>query len=210
MMYKVYGRPGSGSVVVEALLEEIGAKYETELVDRNAVPDNYFKISPLGQVPALILPDGRVMTESAAITIHLADTHPAAKLAPKPDAPDRCDFLRWIVYLSANIYMTDLIIYYPDRYTADQNGGKCVKTAALARMAMEWDIYAAALGDKPYILGDKMCAADIYASMLATWNLDVPAFFRKHPNVHAMYERVTSRPAVAKVWARGEMEEWKI
>jgi glutathione S-transferase len=105
--------------------------------------------------------------------------------------------------------MTDLRVYYPDRYTADQSGGKCVKVAALARMAAEWDVYAAALGNKPYILGDAMCAVDIYAAMLATWNLDVPAFFRLHPNVHAMYERVTKRPAVAKVWARGEMEEWK-
>jgi glutathione S-transferase len=208
-MYKVYGRPGSGSVVVEAVLEEIGAEYETELVGRDAIADNYLKISPLGQVPALILPNGRVMTESAAITIHLADSHPEARLSPLPGAPDRSDFLRWMIFLATNIYMTDLRIYYPDRYTADQNGAKCVKASAVARMSTEWDIYAAALGDKPYILGDQMCAADIYAAMLATWNLDVPAFFRRHPNVHAMYERVTARPAIAKVWKRGEMEEWK-
>jgi glutathione S-transferase len=209
-MYKVYGRPGSGSVVVEALLEEIGAKYETELVDRDSVSDNYLALNPLGQVPTLVLPNGHVMTESAAMTIYLADAHPEAQLAPKLDAPDRSDFLRWIIYLSANVYMTDLRVYYPDRYTADQSGGKCVKAAAVARMAEEWAVYAAALGDKPYILGEKMCAVDIYAAMLATWNLDVPAFFRLHPNIHAMYERVTKRPKIAKVWARGEMEEWKV
>jgi glutathione S-transferase len=209
-MYKVYGRPGTGSVVVEALLEEIGAEYETELIDRNAIPDNYLKINPLGQVPALMLPSGRIMTESAAIAIYLADRYPKAKLSPAADAPERADFLRWLIYLAANIYMTDLRIYYPDRYTADQQGGKCVKASAIARMATEWEIYAAALGDQPYILGDRMCAVDIYAAMLATWNLDVPAFFRRHPNVHAMYERVTKRPAIAKVWERGEMEEWKV
>ena len=209
-MYKVYGRPGTGSVVVEALLEEIGAEYETEFIDRHSIPDNYLKISPLGQVPALMLPNGRIMTESAAITIYLADRYPKAKLSPPVDAPERSDFLRWLIYLAANIYMTDLRIYYPDRYTADQQGGKCVKASAIARMAAEWEIYAAALGDKPYILGNQMCAVDIYAAMLATWNLDVPAFFRRHPNVHAMYERVTKRPAIAKVWERGEMEEWKV
>jgi glutathione S-transferase len=209
-MYKVYGRPGTGSVVVEALLEEIGAEYETELIDRYAIPDNYLKISPLGQVPALMLPNGRIMTESAAITIYLADRYPKARLSPAADAPERADFLRWLIYLAANIYMTDLRIYYPDRYTADQQGGKCVKASAIARMATEWEIYAAALGNKPYILGDQMCAVDIYAAMLATWNLDVPAFFGRHPNVHAMYERVTKRPAIAKVWERGEMEEWKV
>ena len=209
-MYKVYGRPGAGSVVVEALLEEIGARYDVVTVDRDVIPDNYLAINPLGQVPALILPDGRIMTESAAITIHLADTFSESGLAPKIDAPDRPDFLRWIVYLATSIYATDLRIYYPDRYTADKDGGKCVKASAVSRMAVEWDIYAAALGDKPYILGEKMCAVDIYAAMLATWNLDVPAFFRRHPNVHAMYERVTKRPAIARVWERGEMEAWKI
>ncbi|WP_368905145.1 glutathione binding-like protein [Taklimakanibacter lacteus] len=60
-----------------------------------------------------------------------------------------------------------------------------------------------------YILGEKMCVADIYAAMLATWNLDVPAFFKKHPNMRAMYDRVTAHPAITKVWARNEMEDWK-
>jgi glutathione S-transferase len=72
-------------------------------------------------------------------------------------------------------------------------------------MAEEWEIYAAALGDKPFILGDRMSAADIYAAMFATWNLDVPAFFAKHPNVKRMYDAVVARPAIGRVWARNEM-----
>jgi glutathione S-transferase len=76
-------------------------------------------------------------------------------------------------------------------------------------MAREWAIYAEALSDKPFILGDKMCAADIYAAMLATWNFDVPAFFKKHPNVRAMYDRVTAHPGIARAWGRNEMEDWR-
>ncbi|MFZ5671797.1 MAG: glutathione S-transferase family protein [Pseudomonadota bacterium] len=211
-MYRLYGRPGSGSVVVEAVLEAAEAPYEVEIIERSTdgrVPEKLARINPLGQVPALTLPDGTVMTESAAIALYLADKYPKAELAPAPSAPERASYLRWLVYLATNIYMTDLRAYYPDRYTSDQNGGKCVKSAALARMAQEWDIYAAALGDKPFILGDKMCVADVYAAMLATWNLDVVAFFKKHPNLRAMYDRVTANPAIARAWGRNEMEDWK-
>lgn len=211
-MYKLYGRPGSGSVVVEAILEAAGAPYEVEPVERSQnglAPENLCRVNPLGQVPVLCLPDGEIMTESAAISLYLADKFPKADLAPAPAAAERAAYLRWMIYLATNIYMTDLRAYYPDRYTSDQNGGKCVKSAALVRMAREWEIYADALGDKPYILGDKMSIADIYAAMLATWNFDVPAFFKKHPNVRAMYDRVTEHPAIAKVWGRNEMEDWK-
>ncbi|MBK1865493.1 glutathione S-transferase family protein [Aestuariivirga sp. YIM B02566] len=211
-MYRLYGRPGSGSVVVEAVLEAAEAPYEVEIIERSQdgrVPEKLARVNPLGQVPALTLPNGTVMTESAAISLYLADKYPKANLAPAPDAAERPAYLRWLVFLATNIYMTDLRAYYPDRYTSDQNGGKCVKAAALARMAQEWDVYAAALGDKPFILGDKMCVADVYAAMLATWNLDVPSFFKKHPNVRAMYDRVTANPAIARAWGRNEMEDWK-
>lgn len=211
-MYRLYGRPGSGSVVVEAVLEAAEVPYEVEIIERSQdgrVPEKLARINPLGQVPALTLPNGTVMTESAAISLYLADKYPKADLAPAPDAAERPSYLRWLVFLATNIYMTDLRAYYPDRYTSDQNGGKCVKAAALARMAQEWEVYAAALADRPFILGSKMCVADVYAAMLATWNLDVPAFFKKHPNVRAMYDRVTANPAVARAWGRNEMEDWK-
>ena len=211
-MYKLYGRPGTGSVTIEAILELAKAPYEVEIIERSAdgrVPEKLARLNPMGQVPVLRLPDGEIMTESAAMALYLGDNHPEAGLAPLPGSADRPAYLRWLVYLATNVYMTGLAAYYPDRYTSDQNGGKCVKSAALSRMAREWEIYAEALGDKPYILGDKMSTADIYAAMQATWNFDVPAFFKKHPNLRTMYNRVTAHPAIAKVWGRNEMEDWK-
>ncbi len=211
-MYRLYGRPGTGSVTIEAMLEVAKAPYEVEIIERSPVgevPEKLARLNPMGQVPVLRLPDGEIMTESAAMAVYLGDKHPEANLAPPPGSPDRAAYLRWLIYLATNVYMTGLAAYFPDRYTSDQNGGKCVRSAALARMAKEWEIYAEALGDKPYILGDKMSAADIYAAMQATWNFDVPAFFKKHPNLRAMYNRVTAHPAIAKVWGRNEMEDWK-
>jgi GST-like protein len=105
--YIVYGSPGSGSVPVEAALTLIGAPYEVigetvlRTVARNPAVST---VNPLGQVPALVLPGGEVMTESAAILIWLADRYPEAGLAPLPSGERRAAFLRWMAYVSSAIY----------------------------------------------------------------------------------------------------------
>ena len=77
--YLVYGERGTGSVAVEAVLTLLGADYRVENVPEErlgAIPN------PLAQVPALVLPSGELLTESAAILTWLAEAHPAARLAP--------------------------------------------------------------------------------------------------------------------------------
>ena len=63
-------------------------------------------MNPLGQVPTMLMPDGTVMTESAAVVLHLVDHVPEAGLAPRADEPDRVRFLRWLVFLVSAIYPT--------------------------------------------------------------------------------------------------------
>jgi glutathione S-transferase len=208
-MYQLYGRENTGSMAIEAVLEETAAPYEVINVDRDEKgrpPADYLKINPLGQVPAFKLPDGSIMTESAAIAIYLSDRHPAARLSPPPASNLRGPFLCWMIYLATNIYMSDLRICYANRYTTEPDGAAAVKASAVDAMAREWAIYADALGSNSFTLGETFSATDIYAAMLATWNLDVPAFFRKHPNVKALYDRVLARPAVARVWKRHKIE----
>lgn len=207
-MYKLYARQAAGSVVVEALLEEAGASYQIETVEPGPdgeFPESFRRINPLAQVPVLILPDGGVMTESGAIAVYLADRCSHLCLAPQPKDADRHRYLRWMFFLSANIYMTDLRIYHAPRFTADPAGAPAVKAAATAQMARQWEIFATALDRGPFILGEAISAVDIYAAMLATWTLDPKAFFARHSNIKAMYDAVTARPAVARVWARNEM-----
>ena len=102
--YKLYGRPGSGSHAVQVALEEIGARYERIWVGRDASDVARLRVvNPTGKVPALVLPDGTVMFESAAMLIHLALSHPQAALAPQPGTSRHAVFLQWMVFLSAKI-----------------------------------------------------------------------------------------------------------
>ena len=81
-MYKLYWSRGSGVVTPQVMLEEIGAEYEKVVIDvekeENRSPE-YLAVNPLGQIPALALADGTILTESAAIVLQIVDEHPEAK-----------------------------------------------------------------------------------------------------------------------------------
>jgi glutathione S-transferase len=206
--FKLYGRPGSGSGACEAVLALSGLHHEIidlERWEQGGAPADLLAISPLGQIPALVLPDGSTMTESAAICLYLSDLAPDAKLAPAPADPLRPRYLRWMVYLAANNYMTALRFFYPERFAAHEDGAASVKAAALKRSAFEWSVLADGLGEHPFLLGDQMSAADLYAAMLLSWDIDMPQLFMTHAALARLYAAVASHPEIASVWSRHEM-----
>jgi GST-like protein len=115
--YVVYGQKGTGSVPVEATLLLLGEPYE--VIERGPSEDRPAG-NPMQQVPVLAMPNGELMTESAAILIHLADSHPAARMSPALDDPRRPAFLRWMVYVSAQIYALVWARDDPGRLAADE------------------------------------------------------------------------------------------
>lgn len=206
-MYTLYARNGAGSVAVEALLAACGADYEVVVLNRKpdgAFEDFFHAINPKAEVPTLVLPDGSVMTESAAMMIHIAEQFPGARLAPLPGEAGRAQFLRWQVYLATALYGSDLRLFYPERYTTDAKGADGIKARAAEMMMHEFGIYADALGERTFMLGS-FSALDIYAAMLCTWAPDMGALFAKHPNLKRMHDAVLENAAVKKVWARNEM-----
>lgn len=131
--YIVHGAPGSGSVPIEAALTLIGIHYDVvgeDVVRDIAYNPDVLTVNPLGQVPALVLPSGEVMTESAAILIYLADRYPDAQLAPSPGDKRRPAFLRWMTYVSAAFYgLAWVRIQHTDfesgcREAATESGGR--------------------------------------------------------------------------------------
>jgi glutathione S-transferase len=187
---------------------ECGAVFETIEVLRNpdgTAPKNYELINPRAEVPTLVLPDNSIMTESAAMMIYLADLFPAAGLAPSVTSPARARYLRWMLYFATAVYGADLRMYYPARHSTDSSHADGIKAKAMADMGRDFDIFAEALGEGPFILGATLSAADIYAAMLINWEPDVSRLFARHANIKRLSERVAARPHVAKAWARNGM-----
>ena len=104
--YILHGAVGTGSFVVEAALLKAGAPHT--LVNMWQRGDKkrprlrsppFVELNPKGQVPVLVLPGGEVVTESAAILLHLAAAFPEAQLAPAPGTPAHATFLRHLLLI---------------------------------------------------------------------------------------------------------------
>lgn len=207
-MYKLYWSRGSGVVTPQVMLEEIGAEYEKVVIDiekeENRSPE-YLAVNPLGQIPALALADGTILTESAAIVLQIVDEHPEAKLAPPPGSAERARFYRWLVFMAANIYMSDLRHYYPERHTTDPGGVEGVAKAAVIDMDRYFSILNQALDPGPYLLGETFSAVDIYLWMLTGWHPERERLLSENPRIAQLVRQVEQRPAIARV--RAEHDE---
>ncbi len=201
MTYRLYNRVGSGGFVVEAALALAGANYELLELDSKPgtpLPESFRDINPWGQVPTLVLPDGSIMTETAAILIHLAACHPDKGLAPNPGTPAHAAFLRWIIFTNVNVYEAVLRRSYPFRYTTDTHAHEATRDAAIARMGEALGVLEAAIDTGPFLLGETMNLADVYIAMLFIW-------FRgaiDAPRLTGLTDGVRQHPTVAPIWRR--------
>jgi len=191
-MYKLYGRKGSGNVCVQVLLEEAKVAYEMVWVE-DVKAAAFLKINPNGKVPALQLPGGQLMFESAAMMTFLAETLPAAGLAPKAGSTEHALMLQWLVLLSSGTYESILRYFYSERY------GEAVSVKARASEEIDriYGVMETALAHKgPYLCGRQISAADVYLTMLATWyEPDIAALGKIFPKILAIHDSVTSRPS---------------
>lgn len=204
-MYRLYWYRTTGAFAPDCLLAEAGAAHERIEIDtaagRHREPD-YLKLNPRGQIPTLVLPDGTVMTETAAIALHLCDSFPGADLLPPPGSSERARCLRWMLFGAVDLYEANLRVEYASRYTSDPAGAAGVEKAARQAVERDWRIIEAALGesDGPYLLGERFSAADLYLAMLAGWHQDLAAFLSGHPRAERMMRAVAARPAIAPLW----------
>jgi glutathione S-transferase len=197
--YRLYARQGAGSLAPQMVLEEIGAPYELVWVSKAPAEIEAFRrVSPAAKIPVLGLPDGTIVSESAAILIHLTNAHPAAALAPIAGSSAHALYLQWMVFLSANAYEAALRFFYPDRYSgAGEAAAAHLKKKALADWTGHLEMVHAALS--PYVLGAQLSAADHYLYMLASWYPpDDPALASRLPKLAQHAELVRRRPATRK------------
>jgi glutathione S-transferase len=203
-VYKLYWSKGSGAMAPQALLEEVGAEYEKIVVDiaeNEHKSADFLSVNPMGQIPALVLPDGTLMTESAAMLLHLTDRHPEARLAPPVGSPESARFQRWLLYLATPVYTAVLRYYYPEQFTNDPAGHAGVSAVGLSDFDECLSVLNDALAPGPYLLGETFSAADVYLAMLVDWHPESEAAQARSPRIRRLCEQVVARPAVARVWA---------
>ena len=205
MAYKLFYAKQSASLGVRVILEEIGAPYELiqSTIDRSAPrPPEQLALNPNGWVPVLIWGD-KGMYECAAITMFLCDRHPEAKLAPMTGDPERSLYLQTLVYFSNSVQTAFQTNYYPDRLVDTPDDEPSAMSRGIRRLRETWKVVDDQIGERPWCLGERFSAVDIYLFMLTTWlspSRGHPTT-DEFPNVRRIAEAVMARPSVRLVYA---------
>jgi len=199
--YVLYWEAMSGAMAVELLLEEIGADYERVAVDMAAGEhrgDAFLSLNPTGQIPALRLPEGEIIGESAAIILTLGERHPGA-LVPAPGEDDRPAFLRWLIYMAASPYMTFVQFNHPYRFLDDPGTHAALIDNARSRLLKQFSFLEAAISGEPYFLPRGPSALDLYLYMLVEFYDDVPKLFTGRPKLQVLHGAVAAGKSVGRI-----------
>jgi glutathione S-transferase len=203
---------GNASFAPHVVLEEIGAPYALQLVDRTVnahkSPD-YLRLNPNGSIPVLV--DGDlVLYETAAICLHLADSHPDARLAPPLGSVERAHFYKWLMWLTNTVQATLIHYFYPDRLVnaGDTAAASQVQAAARAKVwdqLQQIDEHLARSGG-PWFLGSHYTVLDPYVWMVCRWTRGFssrPA--REFPHIAPYLARMAERPAMQRAIAQEQL-----
>jgi GST-like protein len=202
--HHLLGCKGCGNAIVEAAFALAGVPLETEEVDYSEgspTRARLLKVNPLGQVPALVLPDGTVLTESLAILHYLNDLEPGAGLIPPPGDPRRRLFYRWAVFLVAAVYPTFTYGDDPGKWVANEEGAKQLRESTDTQRKALWMQIEAQVGE-PWFLGERMSALDLYLAAMTRWRPGVLWFHKHTPRIVAIAQRAAAAPEVATVMSR--------
>lgn len=202
MTYILYGDRRSGAFSVECALAEAEASYEFKVIslEKNEQKSpEFLAINPSGKMPALKMPGGEIVTESAGLLLTVADLHPQAKLLPPPGTPARAQCYRWLTFMASEIYPMVEIVDYPDRFAPD--APDALKARAVDRIRERILIVEKAIAG-PWLLETGFSVVDIYAVMFSRWSIGKEWRQQNLPKIRELAGRVSERPKLAPVWAR--------
>jgi len=204
--------PSTAAMVPHIVLEELGVPYGRVLVDRalnRHKEPAYLRLNPNGLIP--VLTDGElVLYETAAIVLHLADTHPQAQLAPPLATPQRAEFYKWLMWLTNTLQATLMVYFYPERWVDEGNaaGAAQVKDHAHRKSLGLLDQLETLLAGHggPWLLGAGYSVLDAYAFTLCRWTRNFSrGRARELPQLGPYLQRMLARPAVQRVLAAEEL-----
>lgn len=214
-MLTLHYHPGNANLAPHMLLEEIGVPYRLELVDRaNQAHKSsaYLKLNPNGLIPVLVDAD-LVLYETAAICLHLADTHPQARLAPPLGTPTRAQFYKRLIWLTNTMQAMLIHYFYGERLVDPGNASATAQIKAHAEtrvgeMLDQLDAELAAHG-QPWLLGSEYSAVDPYVLMLCRWTRGFARPARALPHLAPYLQRMLARPAVRRTFEQeGLAQPW--
>ncbi|CAM2814480.1 glutathione transferase GstA [Legionella worsleiensis] len=191
---KLYYYKGACSLVVRIIMNELGIKFQDEEVDlwakKTASGTNFLDINPKGAVPALVLDNGDVMTESQVILQYLTDITSGHELLAPVGNLKRYHTLEWLNYVSTELHKT-LGMFFVPMVTEE------IKEKLLIPLAMYKLGYVEKhLSHNTYLMGDYYSLPDAYLYVVLRWARSFTLDFTLYPNLLKYMELIQNRAAV--------------
>ena len=190
---KLYYSPGACSLSPHIALHEAGLQHELVKVDLRAKKlengDDYLKVNPKGQVPALMLDSGELVTEGPVIVQMIADKAAAKNLAPAATSAERYKLQEWLAYINGELHKNIGPLFNP-ALSDDAKG--VFKDRALGKFRY----VDGQLAGKDYLMGKQFTVADGYMFVMLAWADRNKFDLSGLSNLKAYQARVAARPGV--------------
>jgi glutathione S-transferase len=190
---KLYYSPGACSLSPHIALHEAGLPHELVKVDLRVKKlengDDYLKVNPKGQVPALMLDNGELVTEGPVIVQMIADKAAARNLAPAAHSPERYKLQEWLTYINGELHKNIGPLFNP-ALSDDAKG--VFKDRAIGKFRY----VDGQLAGKDYLMGKQFTVADGYLFVMLTWADRMKFDLSGLSNLKSYHARVAARPGV--------------
>ncbi len=183
-----YTNPMSRGQIARWMLHEVEAEYEARLLEYgdDMAHEDFLTINAMGKIP-VIVDDGRVVTECAAICAYLADRFPDSDLAPDPD--ERHDYYRWLFFAAGPLEQAVTMRQFGADPSAEQE--KMLGFGSFDRVIAALD---RKLSNADYVCGHRFTAADVYLGSHIIWGLEFQSL-PERDSFKAYADRLTTRSA---------------
>lgn len=196
---KLYFSPFACSLAAHIVCREAALEVELVRADFRAkrveTGGDLRAVHPMGQVPTLVLDDGRVLTENSAVLSYLADRRPERALAPAPNSEERYEHQRWLSFVGTEIHKKGLAMFF------DPTSPEPVKEFGRDSLAKPLGVVEAHLAGREVLVGDRFGAADAYLFWALVLVPKVGVSLEPYPALRAFYRRHLERPAVREALA---------
>lgn len=190
---KLFYKAGACSLSPHIVLREAGLDFTAEKVDlaqkKTESGADYLAINPKGQVPALVLDDGSLLTEGVAIVQYLADRVPDRNLIPAAGTLSRYHAIEWLNYIATEIHKGFSPLFNPK--TPEE-----YRVIARDKLFSQFSYLNSVLEKQHYLLGQRFSVADAYLFTVLGWAKHMQFDLKAYPHLTAYLERVAARPAV--------------
>ena len=191
---ELYFSPLACSLATRIALYEAGASARYTQADTRtktlADGSDFFAVTSMGQVPALRLDDGSILTENTAVLQYVAEKFPNARLAPPPGL-ERSKMQQWLGFIGTELHKA---VFVP---MLDENASEEVKRYSREKLPRRMATLQAHLRGREFLL-DQFSIADAYLTTILNWAQATQVDLKQWPVVHEYHQRMLKRPSIAQ------------